>query len=159
MILSHIDQISRYENFHPGFQFAFDFLKNLKANEVQVIQGKPLQGNKIFLNQNIVQAQPKADHEVAILESHQKYIDVQYVLQGQNRMGWSPVEELKGTGKGYQELNEDLSGDYELYDAVPKTWFNTPPGTIAIFFPEDGHAPLNGNEEITKVVVKVAIDF
>jgi biofilm protein TabA len=35
----------------------------------------------------------------------------------------------------------------------------TPPGTFAIFFPEDAHAPMAGEGLIHKVVVKVAVDW
>jgi len=158
MILCHIDDVSQYETLNSGFKFAFDYLKNLKASDIENVSGQRLQGNQIFLNQGVLQAEPVSENEVTVMESHQKYIDVQYVLKGQNRMGWTPLNALQGKGNGYHPLEDDLDGDYELYDAVPQTWFATPPGTIAIFFPEDVHIPLNGNEEIVKVVIKVAVN-
>jgi beta-galactosidase beta subunit len=38
------------------------------------------------------------------------------------------------------------------------TWVAVPPGSFAIFFPHDAHAPLGGEGRVKKAVVKVASD-
>ena len=35
----------------------------------------------------------------------------------------------------------------------------TPPGTFAVFFPEDVHAPLGSEDDLFKVVIKIAVDW
>jgi biofilm protein TabA len=91
------------------------------------------------------------------METHRKYIDIQYIMKGKNRMGWTPAHLLEGKGQGYQELQEDLSGDLEFYESKPQTWFETLVGSVIIFYPEDAHAPLNGEGEVVKIVLKVQL--
>ena len=157
MILTHIDTIDRYKLLNPLFPKAFDFLKSLNSDGIKDINGEPIEGKKIFFNASRGLAAPKNEIEICTMETHRKYIDIQYVLKGKNKMGWSPIQEVAHKSAGYAELNNDLSGDCEFYQAVPKTWIKTPPGTIVIFYPDDAHAPLNGDEEIVKVVLKVEV--
>ncbi len=41
----------------------------------------------------------------------------------------------------------------------PETWFAVKPGSFAIFYPQDAHAPLAGTGETRKAVMKVAVDW
>jgi biofilm protein TabA len=157
MILTHIDTIDQYKALNPLFPKAFESLKDLKCEDIKNVNGELIEGQKIFLNASRGLAVPKGIDEFCIMETHRKYIDIQYVMKGQNKMGWSPLHGVLNKSEGYKELNADLSGDCEFYNSVPQTWIETPPGSIVIFFPEDAHAPLNGEEEIVKVVLKVEV--
>ncbi|WP_371416000.1 YhcH/YjgK/YiaL family protein [Halodesulfovibrio sp. MK-HDV] len=44
-----------------------------------------------------------------------------------------------------------------FYDDVPASWNTVLSGSFAIFFPEDAHMPLISNDEIHKVILKVAV--
>ena len=41
----------------------------------------------------------------------------------------------------------------------PDLWFSLPPGSFAIFFPSDAHAPLAGAGKTMKAVVKIAVKW
>ena len=89
-------------------------------------------------------------------EAHREYIDIQYLIEGEEVVNSQPLEYLyevraynnefdaafyKKTGKKPQEL---LLGN----------------GFFAILFPQDGHMPqlcVNKPEKVKKVVVKVKI--
>jgi YhcH/YjgK/YiaL family protein len=86
-------------------------------------------------------------------EAHRRYIDVQYVAAGIERMGYGPISDFQIT-KEYDEANDYLllSGDGLEIVMVP--------GTFAIFFPHDVHRPTMAVDQPTtvrKVVVKVRV--
>lgn len=88
-------------------------------------------------------------------EAHRRNIDIQYLLKGNEKIAYLPVEELSET-KPYSEET-----DAAFYNAVSgHTPSNLPlrSGYFAIFFPQDGHMPclsVNEPEKVKKVVVKV----
>jgi YhcH/YjgK/YiaL family protein len=87
----------------------------------------------------------------APLETHRRYIDIQYIVSGVDRMGWKPASECR-PGRGYDEVR-----DLEFHDPSPEVWINVSAGRMAIFFPEDAHAPLaHTGVSLQKIVVKVA---
>ena len=45
----------------------------------------------------------------------------------------------------------------EFFNDAPSTYFTILPGEFAIFFPGDGHAPLIGEGETKKIIIKVAV--
>jgi biofilm protein TabA len=157
MIISNLKNSHKYNSFHPLFKKAFDFLKTLKCEEVVDVCGSEIIGKQMFLNANRIITELKPFNQKWKMETHKKYIDIQYILKGENHMGWSPIEEVRGFSEGYNDLKLDLSGDCEFYETTPNTWFKTSPGTIVIFYPEDAHAPLNGEGEIVKIVLKVEV--
>ena len=86
-------------------------------------------------------------------EAHRKYIDIQYVLSGRERMGYSNTGKLKAL------TQYDEEKDYALYKGKGEMLTFTS-GTFAVFFPEDAHMPCikaENNEEVRKVVVKVRL--
>ena len=86
-------------------------------------------------------------------EVHRKYIDVQYVFEGEEMLGFA----IKKDQKVFKEYNSEE--DFELYDAdLDLVKFEK--GMFAIFFPDDLHAPSVHIERPTsasKVVVKILI--
>lgn len=88
-------------------------------------------------------------------EAHKKFIDIQCVLKGQERVACLPIERLKET-KPYSEEN-----DAAFYSADIKhqpSTLSLLPGYFAIFFPQDGHMPqlsLDMPRMVKKIVVKV----
>jgi biofilm protein TabA len=49
--------------------------------------------------------------------------------------------------------------DYEFFTDEPQAWIRVCAGNFVIFFPEDAHAPLCGEGQVHKVVLKVAVDY
>jgi beta-galactosidase beta subunit len=39
----------------------------------------------------------------------------------------------------------------------PDSWLSLPAGRLAIFFPDDAHAPLAGRGTLKKAIVKIAV--
>jgi YhcH/YjgK/YiaL family protein len=148
MILDSLEHSHRYAHLHPGFAAAFDFLKRADLPELPL--GKhTIDGERLFAL--VAEDAPKGDD--AMLESHRRYIDVQYVISGADLMGWRPIERLTVSSP------YDSARDIAFYSDCTETWFNVTAGRFAIFFPEDAHAPLGGTTSPRKAVVKVAVDW
>ena len=83
-------------------------------------------------------------------ECHNKNIDIQLCIRGVETIGWTPREKCVTPNGGYNEEK-----DVQLYFDSADTFFQLTNGQFAIFFPEDVHAPMIGEGEIKKLVIKV----
>jgi YhcH/YjgK/YiaL family protein len=84
------------------------------------------------------------------IEAHRKYIDVQYMIEGTEQVGYVPL------ARQVPVTDYDEKNDYILYKGqVSYIDFNE--GMFAIFFPGDLHMPGVGKKEsqVRKAVVKV----
>jgi len=77
-------------------------------------------------------------------------IDIQYSIAGTDEIGWRPASECHLVEKEY-----DADSDCGLFADSPEVWLPLSPGTFCVLFPEDAHAPLGGEGELSKIVVKV----
>ena len=86
-------------------------------------------------------------------EAHIKYIDIQYLLKGNEKNFCLPIEKLK-VAKAYKE-----EIDAVFYEAeIPAQELMLGDGYFAIYWPQDGHMPcltVDGAEKVKKVVIKV----
>src|SRR5262245_38798392 len=127
---------------------AFAFLK--EQNLQTIAKGKyPIDGDNVFAS---VTEDPSKDFDKTNWESHKKYIDVQWLLVGEERKGKWPVAEVTTTTKPYNETK-----DVANYTA-PGKFYNIPAGTFIIFFPGEAHRPNitpGGNKVVKKLVIKV----
>ena len=89
-------------------------------------------------------------------EAHREYIDIQYLISGEEKILFLPLEYLKET-KSYNA--EQDAAFYEKATINPQEIL-IGNGYFAILFPQDGHMPqlcVNKLENVKKVVVKVKI--
>jgi YhcH/YjgK/YiaL family protein len=94
--------------------------------------------------------------EDARYESHQKYIDIQYVASGKELIGIGKMDDLKETLQSY-----DASKDVMFMSVNKIDNYKADPGRFFVFFPSDVHRPglRDGDSTLVrKVVVKVKID-
>lgn len=148
MILSALSQSSRYAALHPLFQRAFDYIRD--TDLFALVPGRyPIVGEELFA---IVELVPGKTKEMARLEAHRRYIDIQLVLEGDEQMGWKPLEDCFNPVSEHSEEK-----DIRFFHDAPASWIAVPPDHFCIFFPEDAHAPLVSNGMVRKVIFKVAV--
>ncbi|MBW2216269.1 MAG: YhcH/YjgK/YiaL family protein [Deltaproteobacteria bacterium] len=147
MILDVLENAHRYLALHNGFAKAFEFLRRSDLKELPVDKYE-IDGERVY---GIVSKDPGRKKEDALLETHEKYIDIQLVLAGTDDMGWKPKSSCKHPSEEY-----DQETDIQFFEDKPDAWLSTESGAFAIFFPEDAHMPLISSGQIHKVVVKVA---
>lgn len=148
MILTSLSQSDRYAGLHPLFPRAFDYMRN--TDLYALAPGRyPIAGDDLFA---IVEHVPGRTREIARLEAHRRYIDIQLVLDGVDEMGWKPLADC------YNPVSEhSVEKDIRFFHDAPASWIATPPEHFCIFFPEDAHAPLVSSGQVRKVIFKIAV--
>jgi biofilm protein TabA len=150
MILDRLENAARYTALHPGLAAAFAALADPATHTLPA--GKhPLDGERLAL---VVDQKAGRGQAGARLEAHRRYIDVQFAVAGTDLMGWKTTRHCRDLTTPY-----DATRDIEFYGDVPDAWFALPVGTFAIFFPEDAHAPLAGDGDLHKLIVKIAVEW
>ena len=148
MIFSSLSQSSRYTALHPLFQRAFDTIRdtdffNMAPGRYNII------GDDLIA---IVEQVPGRTRELARLECHRRYIDIQFVLDGVDEMGWKPLSDC------FNPVSEfSTEKDIQFFNDAPAAWIATPPDHFCIFFHEDAHAPLVSAGNIRKVIFKIPL--
>ena len=150
MIVDSIDNAAKYTSLHPYFAKAFEYIKSTDLASTEdgkyEIDGEKLKA--IISNKKGM----TAEESVAKFECHNLHIDIQYCIKGKESMGWKPREKCK---QPRGEYNPDK--DVLFFNDQPDTFFQLTDGQFAIFWPEDVHAPMIGEGEIKKLVIKVKI--
>jgi YhcH/YjgK/YiaL family protein len=148
MILDTIENYQLYNAINDRIAKGFDFLRTTDLDSLP--SGKhDIEGDTIFA---LVQEYQTKPLEECKLESHKKYIDIQYVIRGEEMMGVTTQNNQK-----IVEINEEK--DYTFYEGNTSL-VRVSKGMFTIFFPDDLHQPCVRTEsaaEVKKVVIKVLI--
>ncbi|MGB3223125.1 MAG: YhcH/YjgK/YiaL family protein [Desulforhopalus sp.] len=149
MILDILENAHQYSVLHKDFHKAFEFLsredlKKLPTNTYEI------DGDRVYA---IVAIDPGRKKEESLLEIHQKYIDIQLVLDGIDNMGWKPKAACQKPSGEY-----DAETDLQFFADEPDVWLAIKSGSFVIFFPEDAHMPLISTGQLHKVIVKIAVN-
>lgn len=148
MIHDTLANADRYAVLHTLFPQAFDFLRDPGLGELA--PGRyPIDGERLFA---IVESVHGRTREQARLERHRRYIDIQYVLEGRDEMGWKPLQDCVEPVADFNPAK-----DIQFFQDRPDNWLSTPPGVFCIFFPSDAHAPLVSDGLIRKVIIKIEV--
>lgn len=149
MVADNIENYKRYLSLSPKIAKGFAFLK--ETDLAQIPLGKhEIDKDELFA---IVMEYQTKDQSESKVEGHHKYIDLQYMISGNELVGIMPL-----TNQIPVTVNE--ADDYDLYDIEPR-FLEFQTGMFMLFFPNDLHMPgINVSESSTvkKVVVKIKID-
>ncbi len=151
-----IDKLENWPLYPLGsaWNTAFEFLTTLTPESED--KKYTIQGDDIFA---IVMSYETQTPATAILESHQKYVDIQAVLVGAERFECAPSEGLE------IETPYDAKKDVVFYQPTsPRpVKVNIFPGTFIVLYPEDAHMPTlmtnDQPEKIKKVVIKIKLEL
>jgi YhcH/YjgK/YiaL family protein len=148
MILDTIHNARLYHGAHPLLNAALDMLEERTA--APFTEGRAdISGGDLYLIASSARGKP-ADE--AKLEAHIAYIDLHLLLEGKEAIGWKPTVECTQAVTPY-----DSEKDFMLFGDRPQTWLPMAPGTFAVFFPGDAHAPMVSDGPIRKIVFKIAV--
>ncbi|MHC4287264.1 MAG: NanQ anomerase/TabA/YiaL family protein [Planctomycetota bacterium] len=90
------------------------------------------------------------------LEIHRKYLDIQYIVSGEECIGVAPLEGLT------EETVYDGKRDLAFYKFEPSmSKLHLKQGMFAIFWPNEPHMPgrsINKTEMVKKIVVKIRME-
>ncbi|MEP7110700.1 MAG: YhcH/YjgK/YiaL family protein [Ferruginibacter sp.] len=148
MIIDSLDNAHKYFAVHPLFEKAFAYIGSVDLAVIEPgkyeIDGDSLRA--IFSNKTGM----SAAESILKFECHNQHIDIQLCIKGKETIGWKPRSSCLAQ-KGEYNPEKDVL----FYSDAPDTFFGLTDGQFAIFFPEDVHAPMIGEGEIMKVVLKV----
>lgn len=134
-------------NLYPGVEF---ILKQINGN---IQDGRfEIEGNDVYA---MVQSYMTDAPENKKLESHRRYIDIQYIVSGKEAIGWLPAGGLK-VMTPYSDENDVIF--YHSAECISPLVLA--PGMFAVFYPSDAHRPgcfLDKLEPVRKIVIKVKI--
>ena len=149
MIVDTISHISLY--LPPGIRMVLEpFISQLRSD---LPVGRCwIQEPNIFAQ--ISSYQTKSAHE-GRLEAHQRYVDMQILLEGTEMIVVTPVDGL------IPDTDYDEQDDIRFYKSVsvPAIRLLLTPGSFALFFPQDAHCPQltpsTGVQDVKKAVIKI----
>lgn len=150
MIIDSLQNAERYSGLHPGFRDTFEFLRRNDLG--QRPDGRhEMAGDRLFV---VIARDQGRGREKSLLEFHRKYIDIQFVIDGSDSIGWLPTAKCERIATAY-----DPEKDLGFYYDRPDTWLELFAGHFAVFYPDDAHAPLGTEAPVHKAVVKVLVDW
>ena len=152
MLFSHLDHPDTFDTFlvHPLWQ---EILAWLRALDPAIPEGiHTLKApDTVYVNVHGYTTLPRADCRY---EAHRRYVDLQYMIDGEEIIEWAPRHEL--TPSVSFDAEKDL-GFYQM-PAAGRASLHLLPRHFAVFFPEDAHMPkvqANGPRALKKLVVKI----
>ena len=148
MVVDTLANASRYAALHRAFARALRYLAETDLDALPTGR-TDIDGDAMFV---ILDRKDGRGREGARLEAHRRYIDIQYTIHGEEEIGWTPLAACAAPNGAF-----DTTKDIVFFDDAPSCWIGVPRGSLAIFFPEDAHAPLGGVGTLTKAIVKIAV--
>lgn len=149
MIIDRLANSHLYAGLPPRIERAFQYLRETDLQATAVGRYE-LDGKNLFALVQEYSTKPRAQGR---WEAHRRYIDVQYVVQGTEQIGYAHLSRL--SAGEYDAVKDFLplsgEGDYLTLSS----------GDFMLLYPKDGHMPglaLAEPSAVKKVVVKVAVE-
>lgn len=147
MICDVLDNADLYASVHPLLGRALDFARQF---DPATAEGRiDIEGDDLYA---MVVSYDTSPADERLFEAHKRYIDVQILLQGSERL------DVAFTGGTVTKPYEDDSDAILFGDALEFSSLVLTPGTFAILFPHDIHRPgcdVHNAEGVRKLVLKL----
>lgn len=147
MIIDTLANAEKYVSVHPLLAQAFAYIKATDLTAIEVGKYEIADGLKAIVSNKMGMT---AQESEAKFECHNNNIDIQVCIQGNETIGWRSRNECENP-KGEYNAEKDVL----FFNDEPTMHFTLNDNQFAIFFPEDVHAPMIGEGEIKKMVIKV----
>ena len=148
MIKDSIKNADVYYGISKNLKAGFEWIKNSDLKNMP--DGRYEITDKIYAN-----LQSYITKDNAPYEAHRDYIDIQYMVKGEELSGRVDYSDCKTTEKYNKEK------DIEILQCIgEKEYFKIKEGEFFVFFPHDAHKPalkVKENKQVKKVIVKVMI--
>ncbi len=156
MIIGNMGEAaSGFSKYPEAIREALEFLQ--KQDFRQLEDGRyPIHGEDSFA---ILQRYETRVPENGKPEAHRQYVDIQYIVEGREQLGWCPMSPELKVCDPYEEQRDIIFFD----KLIPITALTLEEGSFAVLYPYDVHRPCGSlakePEKVTKVVVKIAVDY
>lgn len=140
--------INTYRSFGMSSADLDKYLEVLKSIKADIKPGRYELTDGAYYN--VVASENGRNPEDAEFESHEKFIDIQFVYEGTEDMEYADTVDVTVTS-AYKE-----DGDYALYKGKGSL-LHFKAGDFAVFAPMDAHKPGCGPAPSKKVIIKVPV--
>jgi YhcH/YjgK/YiaL family protein len=152
MIFTSKENLERYKVISANMSAAIEYLLKISTENLE-----PCKTNIDSNMYMMVQCYDTCTWEQGKFEAHDRYIDIQFYLSGEE---FVYVEDrLKLNISEPYDAERDVVKFHDI--SVSPVKLRMKPGTVAIFFPEDGHKPNcmidKSPEPVKKIVMKVKL--
>ena len=152
MIIDTFENAARYYMIHPALEIVLDYLENYDVADFE--EGRvELRGDDVFVN--AMEQMTKPDNQ-AVWESHQRHLDIHYLLEGDEILKYAEENKMK------EDVPYDSKKDCTFFEGDNGMEVNYPKGGFVIFFPEEIHKAMVAVNDIPssvkKLVGKIKID-
>lgn len=130
MIYDSIKHIDAYKGIHPGVYRALELLRDTDFTKLE--DGRyEVDGDNLFFLLQSYETKPGNDTP----EAHRAYIDIQFLVSGQEKIGVAPLESMT------DEVEARPEGDIWFYHGPVDEITLTAADRFAVLWPGDAHAP------------------
>lgn len=154
MLIGNIDN-TNYNSYNPVLKEVLEYLKNTDFNDMA--EGAYPVGDHITAKLQRYVTRKAGDCRP---ESHNNFVDVQFVVDGEELLGWCPISPDIKITEPY-----NFAKDVTFYKAlVPESCVVLSPRNFAVLYPVDVHSPCGSLDDdepskVTKVVVKIPVEL
>ncbi len=149
MIVDRLDNRTAWSHLSPRLRQGLEYLES--TDLASLAEGRhDIDGDRLFALVHRYTTRPQRD---CPWEAHRRYADIQYVIEGVERIGYANITDVRERGA------YDPSRDVAFFDAG-QDYVTVRAGMFTIFGPEDVHAPSVAAGEpasVRKVVIKAAL--
>ena len=154
MVIDTLQHEETYMRLGKGIETALRFFQSYQDDGADLPAKTILDGENIFVNgvNYTSEAKPRGQ-----LEAHRKYIDVMYVVEGEERFYYKPFSECAHVTMPYSAEKECALAQIDADAAQVR--FSA--GQFLIFFPQDAHLAAQLWDEpckVRKFIAKVAVE-
>ena len=148
MIYDKLENLESYRGLAPRVLAGLEALRD--TDFAALADGDyPLDGDKLYMKVMTLSTKAVNDRP----EAHKRYIDIQYVLEGEERIGVAALDDMDC------EVEANPAGDIWFYRGTTSE-LPLSGSRFVVLFPQDAHAPciaVGEPKTIRKVVVKVLV--
>lgn len=154
MIVGNISQYGDESRFLP--EYIRPWIEKLASLDLAHLEaGRHELAGLNYMNVDVTKTAPASER---LMEAHRAYIDIQYVIDGEENIGWQP---LCRAGEVVDDSRADSDAWFYNPDLADDTVIKMLPGTYAVFTPADGHrclcAPDGKGRAIKKAILKIHV--
>lgn len=148
MVLDNLTNFYLYSPLHKSFDLISEFFKHKNVNDLAPGIYELSDNSFVMINTYMTK-----DVSECFIECHKKFIDVQVILSGCEKIGIINKQECSENSYDEEKDFQKLVGEVD--------YITLKEGYFAIFFPHDGHMPqvkINHNPgEVKKAVFKISV--
>ena len=150
MIYDKIDNLETYASISEDIRLGLEWLRNVKLD----VRNGVYEINS-YVKAIVSEYTTKEVNENGY-EAHRDYIDIQYLISGEEVVNCLPLEYLNEI----KPYNKDIDAAFYIETGTKPQELLLGNGYFVILYPQDGHKPQlckNEPEKVKKVVIKIKI--